>query len=102
MLKKHEMKTRFYFNIIAFVLIFIAGWACQQEEKWIKPNTHFGDLESALEHADDAEVLILRNVLNNGSDLSEIKTIDHRIGELKGLKTLIVYGPRQPSFPAAL
>lgn len=91
----------FSFMLMGWIVLF--GLCCQQgpvsTSKWIKSDTVFSSLPEALEAPERAKVLIIRNVMPSGKQISNPKRIDERIKQLTELHTLLIYGVAQTSIP---
>ncbi|MFY0672278.1 MAG: hypothetical protein JXQ87_02670 [Bacteroidia bacterium] len=69
---------------------------------YIRPDSIYADLESAIKNAEHCKTLIIRNVLPSGQSLSEPKLIDQRIKNLSSLRQLIIFGPGQKEIPVEI
>jgi len=78
------------------------GGNTDTKERWIKNDSTYGDLLTALKSSEKCKALILRNTLPIGKSLSETKQIDERVAQLQNLHTLTIYGVAQKSLPAEL
>jgi hypothetical protein len=72
------------------------------KERWIKSDSVYSDLGEALAHKKQCKVLVLRNTIPSGQSISHPKSIDHTIGELAQLHTLVIYGVMQADIPAEI
>jgi hypothetical protein len=69
------------------------------ENKYIKPDSIYGDISDALKSPESCKHLILRNVLPSGKSLTKTKTITSDIRYLTNLKSIEIYGLSQNEIP---
>lgn len=95
-----------YSNLLLICCVAFSWFSCrpgsETSGKWIKSDTVFASLPEALEAPERAKVLIIRNVMPSGKQISNPKHIDGSIKQLIHLHTLIIYGVAQPGIPSEI